>query len=165
MLSEMYIRLESDFSQKVGSTSVSMARIRSPAEQFVESISRVPSLIKTCLLIRKDSLRCRIFAYSFMRRLLLKKEMVGDWIVYLFANAKTSSRALEYFEELSNLTPSVALGISKPKATDNAEFHDQLEQLIVKNSECEEILPKLFLLNEADMKRACSVSSLQIYVV
>lgn len=156
MLSEIFTRLETEFSRKMGPTSLSLARIHSPAQQFLEEISSITLLIKTCLLIGEDTLRCRIFAYSFMKRLLLRKKMVGKWLVVLLSNADTSSRAIEYFEEISNLTAGVALGIAKPKITDIASFHNRREELILEISTFDYILPALFLLNEQDMQRACS---------
>ena len=158
MISEMFTRLENEFAQKMGSDALSTARIHSPAEQFLEDVSCISLLMKTCLLIKEDSLRCRIFTYSFMKRLLLRKKVVGSWLVVLLANPDTSSSAIEYLEEISNLTASVALGIPKPKVTDIAKFHDQLEELIVEISQYDYILPALFLLKGQNMKRACSVS-------
>ena len=60
--------------------------------------------------------------------------MVGNWLVSLSANSETTSRALEYFKEISNLIPSITLRVSKLKVIDITEFYGQLEELIMKIS-------------------------------
>ena len=80
---------------------------------------------------------------------------VGDWIVILLANKDTSSRVIEYFEYLTRLTPSEALGLIKPQITDITKFRSKLENIISKIAKMEYILPALFMLNENDVNRAC----------
>ena len=79
---------------------------------------------------------------------------VGDWIVMFLTNNDTSSRVIEYFESLTKLTPSEALGIIKPQITDVMHFRSKLEKVLSKIAEMEYILPALFMLSENDMKRA-----------
>ena len=81
---------------------------------------------------------------------------VGDWIVILLANKDTSSRVIEYFEYLTKLTPSDAIGIINPQITDYRQFRSKLDNVISKIAEMEFILPALFMLNENDVKRACN---------
>ena len=134
----------------------SMRRLESPSEIFLNKISRIPLMLKTCLLIEKDKLRQRIFDFHYMKRCLLNEDTVGEWIVIFLANDDTSSRVIEYFEILTKLTPSDALGIIKPQITDIMLFRWKIESVMKKITGYEFILPALFMLKENDMKRACN---------
>ena len=133
----------------------SLARIHSPAEQFISHVSLIPMLLKTCLLMNKDKLRQQIFKQSYMKRCLLMSHFVGDWLVILVANSDTSTRAIEYFESLSKLNPT-GLGIEQYHFTDIAQFNEKRENILLKISKMDYILPALFMLSVSDMKRACS---------
>jgi len=149
MCFEVFNRIES--ANKIGVNS----NLFSPVEEFIRSFACIPNLFKTSLLINDDALRYRIFDYSFIKRCYLIDLTVNDWLVVILSNKDTSQRGIEYFEGLSNLTTSVALGIAKPKITDIIRFRQQLEAVIAKISNMDYILPALFMLNEQDMKRAC----------
>ena len=153
-LSDIFFRLENtDIDvEKLDS----FRRLTSPSEIFLSKISRIPLLLKTCLLIHKDKLRQRVFDFYYMKRCLLNEDTVGEWIVIFLANDDTSSRVIEYFEILTKLTPSDALGVFKPQITDIMLFHSRLESVMKKIAEYEFILPALFMLKENDMKRACN---------
>ena len=153
MLSEVHRRIEA-----ASSAALTNAVVKgSPEEEFISKFSDSTAhyLFKTLLLINDDVLRYRIFDYSFMKRCYLNQDTVSDWLVVLLSNTNTMTRAVDYFEGLSKLTTSSALGITKPRVTDIVRFRKSLENLIVKISNMDNILPALFMLNGQDMKRAC----------
>lgn len=151
----------SDFVNRLENTNLdverfnSMARLNGPAEQFVSKVSLIPSLLKTCLLIKEDKIRHKLFTCALIKRCILIDHTVGNWLVIFLANRDESSRAIEYFECLSKLTP-IAVGIDLSQVTDVEHFYEKRENIITKISKMDYILPALFMLNDKDMKRACS---------
>ena len=133
----------------------SNTRLNSPSAQFLSQVSLIPLLLKTCLLINKDKLRKRLFYHSFIKRCILMEHTVGEWLVVFLANSDTSSRAIEYFELLTKLTPYTAFGNGQDQVTDTTLFLEKREEVIMKISNMDNILPALFMLNDDDMKRAC----------
>ena len=132
-----------------------------PTETYLQTFSNMPLLLKTCLLINDNSWRRRIFDYPFMKRCLLMRHVVDKWLVVFLADDKLASRAIEYFEVLSRLTPSSGLGIVKPSATDVTEFKQKMDDVILHLSKIDYILPALFMLKNQDMKRASETYPVQ----
>ena len=155
MLSEVHNRIET--ANKLAFAQGGTMSNISPEEEFVLSFANSLShfVFKTTLLINDDALRGRILDYGFMKRCYLNQRTVSDWLVVFLSNREMSTRGVEYFEHLSKLSTCTALGISKSRTTDVIKFRQGLEDLIVKISSMDHILPALFMLNQQDMKRAC----------
>lgn len=119
-------------------------------ELVADKIASIQSLLKTVLAITDNNSRSEILKMTIFRKVLVKKEALGLWIVKMLMGSKTdASRVIDYFELLSS-----------PKALSNAsqsvgqDFIDHLSNI-------DGIIPSLNKLSGTEKLRASSTKIVQ----
>jgi len=108
--------------------SVRNIRTNTIAATMIDNFCTIPFVIKTALLIEDDFLKNRIFELPVFRRSLLRKEIIeqkSEWLVAMLSSGNYgTSRAIDFFEMVSNVTIEEALGLrSRPLLTDHRRFN------------------------------------------
>jgi len=172
MLSDQFVR--KDYStQKYQDSSVMNNRksnLASKEDPVMQNFCSIPLVLKTVLLIDEDLVRIQILELPIFKQALLNKNLIGDWIVCVLLSKSMSSRVIDYFELISNLTINEAFDIyRRPRVMEKRNFIKKRNAIIKRIAHMRGIIPALSDLEPQQLSRACGTIVVQqiidIYMV
>jgi hypothetical protein len=131
---------------------------RTSAAALAINVATIPELIKTLLLVEDLKVRRRILELPIMRRVLLRHESAGSWIVSMLRRkGNPSKRAIDYLVELSALTLTDFTGSFRtPRPEDIDAFNEERTQVFKVVEELEDLIQSLVVLEDKQLERAAS---------
>ena len=134
-------------------------------EAIVNNVASIPFFVKMLLLNKDPEQRERIFGLTVVKKAMLSRRSLGQWIVSMLSNEELSIRqsAVDYLQSMS-VFPSEYMNdfgevIASPEVE---EFRAQQKDLFKAASMLEGLIPSMLMLDEQMIERAATTQIVKL---